>query len=144
MTQSRGFKDKNLELRKLMRQTKVFEKDIKETFVHSSGPGGQNVNKVATCVVLVHIPTAIRVKCQEARTQLANRHHARRILVEKIEHRRRAEELKEQRKIAQARHKTKKLTRAHKEDILKAKHMNAEKKATRRTLHENELNKVLD
>src|SRR5436309_10758441 len=63
----------------------VRPEDLEETFVHSGGKGGQNVNKVATCVVLVHRPTGTAVKCQRERTQGANRLVARQMLAEKIE-----------------------------------------------------------
>src|SRR6516164_10861598 len=63
----------------------VREEDLEESFVHSGGKGGQNVNKVATCVVLVHRPSGIAVKCQRERTQGANRLVARRMLADKIE-----------------------------------------------------------
>src|SRR5436309_12350433 len=63
----------------------IREDDLDESFVHSGGKGGQNVNKVATCVVLVHRPTGIAVKCQRERTQGANRLVARQMLAEKIE-----------------------------------------------------------
>jgi protein subunit release factor B len=62
----------------------VYEKDLREVFTHSSGPGGQNVNKVATCAFLEHLPTGISIKCQEERTQMANRLLAREMLVTKI------------------------------------------------------------
>ncbi|MDP8211989.1 MAG: peptide chain release factor-like protein [Candidatus Zapsychrus exili] len=77
--------DKDKELAKRMRAAKIFKRDIEESFVLSSGPGGQNVNKVSTCVFLKHIPTDIKVKCQKYRTQIANRYYARLLLVEKIE-----------------------------------------------------------
>src|ERR1700749_1303528 len=66
----------------------VRPEDLDESFVHSGGKGGQNVNKVATCVVLVHRPSGMAVKCQRERTQGANRLIARQMLAEKIEEQR--------------------------------------------------------
>src|ERR1700742_3526338 len=63
----------------------VSEADIEESFVRSGGHGGQNVNKTATCVMLVHRPTGLQVKCQETRQQGLNRFIARRILLDTIE-----------------------------------------------------------
>lgn len=68
-----------------MNKLGVLEADIDEKFIHSGGPGGQNVNKVATCVQLKHIPTGIIVKIQKDRSQGINRFLARRSLVSKIE-----------------------------------------------------------
>jgi len=68
-----------------MKELGVLEADIDEKFIHSGGPGGQNVNKVATCVQLKHIPTGIIVKIQKDRSQGVNRFLARRSLVSKIE-----------------------------------------------------------
>ena len=69
------------ELYRRMRALGISEQDIEESFVRSSAPGGQNVNKVATCVCLRHRPTGIVVKCQKFRTQGANRSWARQILL---------------------------------------------------------------
>jgi protein subunit release factor B len=63
----------------------ILESDIEESFVRSSGAGGQHVNKTSSCVALVHRPTGIQVKCQIDRSQSVNRFLARRLLVEKFQ-----------------------------------------------------------
>ena len=63
----------------------VREEELEESFVRSGGKGGQNVNKVSTCVVLRHRPTRLQVKCQESRSQAVNRYRAREMLADKIE-----------------------------------------------------------
>jgi peptide chain release factor len=72
-------------LLKRMRELGIREEDIEETFIHSRGSGGQNVNKTSTCVQIRHIPTGIVVKEQRERSQGLNRFLARRSLVSKIE-----------------------------------------------------------
>ena len=61
--------EKTKSLAAKMASLNISEKDITESFIHSGGKGGQNVNKVATCVRLKHEPTGIEVKCQESRQQ---------------------------------------------------------------------------
>ncbi|MDP7640097.1 MAG: peptide chain release factor-like protein [Candidatus Hydrogenedentes bacterium] len=63
------------------------EKDIEERFIRSGGPGGQKVNRTATCVYLMHGPTGLEVKMQKARSQSLNRFYARRRMCELIEQR---------------------------------------------------------
>lgn len=77
--------EKNKWLREHMEALGIHEKDIEEKFIRSSGHGGQNVNKTATCVYLKHIPTGIEVKCMKDRSQSINRFLARRELVKRIE-----------------------------------------------------------
>ncbi len=77
-------KEKQMALLKEMKRLGIREEDIEETFTRSSGPGGQNVNKVATCVQLRHRPSGITVKVTRERSQALNRFLARRNLAEKV------------------------------------------------------------
>src|ERR1700710_811258 len=77
--------EKEAQLTQRMTALGVRESDIEESFVRSGGHGGQNVNKTSTCVMLVHRPTGLQVKCQETRQQGLNRFIARRLLLDKIE-----------------------------------------------------------
>jgi peptide chain release factor 1 len=54
--------------------------DVKESITTAQGPGGQNVNKVATAVHLIHEPTGTEVRMQETKSQAQNREKAWRLL----------------------------------------------------------------
>ncbi|MBI2591520.1 MAG: peptide chain release factor 2, partial [Candidatus Brennerbacteria bacterium] len=60
------------------------EKDIKIEFYRSSGPGGQNVNKVETAVRIIHLPTGVSAASQAERSQVQNRERALRLLKAKL------------------------------------------------------------
>ena len=105
--------------------------DLDESFVHSGGKGGQNVNKVATCVVLVHRPTGVAVKCQRERTQGANRLVARRMLADKLEERLLGAASKRQQEAEKIRRQKRRRSRRAKQKILADKRATAEKKARR-------------
>jgi len=68
--------------------------DVKAEFYRSSGPGGQNVNKVETAVRLIHLPTGVVVNCQEGRSQQKNREKAMTVLKTRLLDARRIEEEK--------------------------------------------------
>lgn len=109
----------------------IREQDLEEQFVRSSGAGGQNVNKVSSCVVLYHRPSGIRVKCQQERSQALNRFLARRILVEKIEAKFKGIQVAEEQKIARIRRQKRKRSRRAKLKLLADKRHLAEKKSRR-------------
>jgi protein subunit release factor B len=76
-------KERALEAR--LRALQIHEEDLEETFIRSSGPGGQHVNKTSTCVRLLHRPTGVAVKVQRSRSQGLNRFLARRLLADRME-----------------------------------------------------------
>ena len=108
-------------LRQQMNRLGIRDGDLEESFVCSGGPGGQNVNKVATCVVLKHRPTGLFVKCQKERTQALNRYWARRMLTEKLEAQILGRESEEAKRIARIRRQKRKRSRRAKDKMLDAK-----------------------
>jgi peptide chain release factor len=108
------------------------EEDIEESFVRSSGPGGQNVNKVSTCVVLLHRPSGIQVRCQESRQQASNRARAREMLADRIEAVRRETELARRAEIEKNRRRKRGRSRGAKERILANKARQSARKRDRR------------
>ena len=109
----------------------VKEDEFRETFVRSSGPGGQKVNKTATCVHLVHLPTGLAVKCQQERSQALNRFLARRLLLDRIERLRKGLVEAEKARREKIRRQKRKRSQRAKEKILQDKHRQADKKAAR-------------
>ena len=77
--------EKNRWLQERMEALGIYEKEIEEKFIRSSGRGGQKVNKSSTCVYLRHIPTGLEIKCMKERSQSLNRFLGRRELVRKVE-----------------------------------------------------------
>ena len=67
-----------------MRELEINESDLEESFARSSGPGGQNVNKVSTAVTLRHLPSGISVTAQDSRSQAVNRKLARKRLLDAV------------------------------------------------------------
>lgn len=117
----------------------IREEDIKESFIRSSAPGGQNVNKTSTCVYLKHLPTGLEVKCQIERSQAQNRYLARKILAQKLAQFyakpiRQALALREK-----LRRQKRKRSHAQKVRVLEDKRRRADKKINRRKIREIEV-----
>ena len=123
--------EKERQLVERMATLDVREEDIEEQFVRSSGAGGQNVNKVSSCVLLHHRPSGIRVRCQKERSQGLIRFLARRILLEKIESLRRGTAIEAQRRIAKIRRQKRRRSRRAKLRMVEEKRHRGETKALR-------------
>jgi len=126
--------EKETQLAQRMTALGVNETDIAETFVRSGGHGGQNVNKTSTCVMLVHRPTGVQVKCQATRQQGLNRFIARRLLLDKIEAIKNGFVAARRAEIEKIRRQKRKRSRRAKDRMLADKSHHAEKKAFRRSV----------
>src|ERR1017187_3139928 len=126
--------EKENQLAQRMAVLGVCEADIAESFVRSGGHGGQNVNKVSTCVMLVHRPTGVSVKCQGTRQQGLNRFIARRLLLDKIEALKNGFVAARRAEIEKIRRQKRKRSRRAKNKMLADKSHHADKKASRRSV----------
>ena len=116
-----------------MERLGIREEDLVEKFIRSGGAGGQNVNKVATCVYLKHIPTGVEVKIQRERSQAMNRFFARRRLAEKIENITTGKASEERQRREKIRRQKRRRSRRAKEKVLREKKHQAKKKMLRST-----------
>jgi len=118
-------------LRERMERLGVREEEFRETFIRSSGPGGQKVNKTSSCVYLVHLPTGLSVKCQQERSQTLNRFLARRLLLDRIERLRTGLVSAERMRTEKIRRQKRRRSRRAQEKTLEEKHIQSEKKVLR-------------
>jgi protein subunit release factor B len=125
--------DKQAQLAQRMESLGVREADLRESFVRSGGHGGQNVNKTATCVMLLHVPTGLQVKCQATRQQGLNRFLARRLLLDKIEALKTGAVATEQARIEKIRRQKRRRSRRARDRMLADKAHHAAKKQGRRS-----------
>jgi len=126
--------EKETQLAQRMAALGIHETDLEESFVRSGGHGGQNVNKTSTCVMLLHRPTGLQVKCQATRQQGLNRFIARRLLLDKLEAMKRGRAAEERARIEKIRRQKRKRSRGAKEIMLADKSHHSNKKASRRSV----------
>lgn len=124
--------DKWKKLEEQMARLGVYEHDLLEKFIRSSGKGGQNVNKVSSCVYLKHNPSGLEVKCQKTRSQQDNRYLARQILCDKMDQIQNKRAAEKQQAIEKIRRQKRKRSKRAKEKMLQEKHHHSDKKSSRR------------
>jgi peptide chain release factor len=114
-----------------MRKLHIGAADLEESFARSSGPGGQNVNKVSTAVTLRHVPSGISVTVQDSRSQAVNRKLARERLLDAMESAREEKRMAEVAKREKERRRKSPRPAALKRRILDSKRRRAELKKQR-------------
>jgi|TARA_B100001093_G_scaffold426239_1_gene420077 protein subunit release factor B len=122
--------DSDLERR--MNTLGIDEADMIERFVKGNGPGGQKINKTASCVYLKHVPSGMEVKCQEERSLVLNRHCARIRLCEAFEGVLHKRQQAAQKTSAKLRFQKRKRSSRQKAKIVSNKRQHGRKKSLRR------------
>lgn len=108
--------------------------DIIEQFVRGSGKGGQKINKTSSTVHLRHVPTGIEVRCQKHREQSKNRLSAYKLLILKIEEKKRGVQSALQKKIFKLKKQKQKRSKRAKEKMLQGKKQHSVIKQNRKNI----------
>ena len=124
--------EKAVALDKRIESLGLLKSDFDESFMRSSGKGGQHVNKTSSCVRIRHLPTGLEVKCQDTRSLFLNRFLALRRLVDKIEEAKIGAQSEARQRIEKIRRQKRKRSKRAKEKILMDKKNNSIKKADRK------------
>ena len=122
------------DVRRRLAALRVEPGEIKERFVRGSGPGGQKINKTSSTIWLQHRPTGTEVRCQEERSQAANRARAWALLCAKLEAQRAAAATAAQAEYEAERRRTRQKSRGQKERMIESKKHRARIKQARRRL----------
>ena len=110
----------------------IREEDLAEQFVLGAGPGGQKLNKTASCVMLRHRVSGLSVKCRKTRSRAANRYFARLALCEKLQQKIDFEQSARAARIARIRRQKQRRSRRQKERMLQEKKARSRQKQLRR------------
>ncbi len=122
---------KEAELLARMNTLGILESDLDESFISSGGPGGQKVNRTASCVQLRHKPSGLEVKMQQARSQSLNRFYARRRLCELMELKDQGMQSQEARRMDKIRRQKSRRRRRSSSDTINVKRVNQEDSITK-------------
>ena len=128
--------DKEEKLHQRMKELGIDDDALIEKFVQGGGPGGQKINKTASCVNLSYPPENIVIRCQRTRSLTLNRYYARCELCERIAERREGERSRRQQEAEKIRRQKRRRSRRQKARMLDDKRKHSAKKAARRMKNE--------